>query len=163
VATAPPGTYWVAPEGLLAGAYPGGADADATRRRLAALRQAGVALFVDLTEEGELMPYAPLLDGARHVRRPIPDFGTVSQDDYSVTLDLVDEALRSGHAAYVHCLGGLGRTGTVAGCWLVRHGLDDGDAVRRIGELRRGLPDARLASPQSAAQRAVIAGWRRGL
>ena len=52
-------------------------------------------------------------------------------------LDEVDGALADGGSVYVHCWGGIGRTGTVVGCWLVRHGLDDGDAVARIAELRR--------------------------
>jgi hypothetical protein len=48
------------------------------------------------------------------------------------------------------------------GCWLVRHGLDDGDALRRIAMLRRGLPDARASSPQTDEQRRIVLGWRRG-
>jgi len=63
---------------------------------------------------------------------------------------------------YVHCWGGIGRTGTVVGCWLVRHGLDDGDPVRTIARLRRRTPDAWAASPQTAAQRAMVTEWKRG-
>lgn len=36
---------------------------------------------------------------------------------------LAKPALAAGQTVYVHCYGGIGRTGTVVGCWLVRHGL----------------------------------------
>ena len=42
------GSYWVEPGRLLAGSYP---------EDVQALQAAGVTLFVDLTEEGELPPY----------------------------------------------------------------------------------------------------------
>ncbi|RDI75465.1 hypothetical protein Gocc_1263 [Gaiella occulta] len=60
---------------LLAGPYPGASAARETPRRTAQLEAAGVTLFVDLTEPGELEPYAALLERARHVRRPIADHG----------------------------------------------------------------------------------------
>ena len=56
----------------------------------------------------------------------------------------------------------LGRTGTIVGCWLVRHGKDGGDAVARIASLRRGTPHASSPSPETPEQRRVIASWRRG-
>ncbi len=77
-------------------------------------------------------------------------------------LDDVDAALAEGGTVYVHCLGGVGRTGMVVGCWLVRHRLDEGDAVPTISRLRRGLPDAWAASPQTPAQRAIVSTWKPG-
>jgi protein-tyrosine phosphatase len=130
--------------------------------RLERFRSSGIELFVDLTEELEVEPYAHLVDGARHERRPIPDFGTTGTEAYRTTLDLVDEALAAGGRVYVHCLGGRGRTGTVVGCWLVRHGQDCGDAIGRIAALRSGTPDASSPSPETAEQRRVIEDWRHG-
>ena len=75
---------------------------------------------------------------------------------------MIDEALEAGTPVYVHCLGGLGRTGTVVGCWLVRHGDDDGDAVGRIAELRSRCRTASSPSPETVEQRRVIEGWRHG-
>jgi protein-tyrosine phosphatase len=77
-------------------------------------------------------------------------------------LDDVDEARAAGATVYVHCWGGRGRTGTVVGCWLVRHGLDDGDPLGRIARLRRDVEDAQAASPETAAQRTMVTGWTRG-
>lgn len=156
------GSYWVEPASLLAGEYPGDPDLVRARERLGRFAAAGVDVFVDLTEELELEPYAHLLAGARHVRRPIPDFGTVHARAYRQTLDLIDDALGSGSSVYVHCWGGIGRTGTVVGLWLVRHGRDGGDAVARIAHLRRDVPSAWMPSPQTGAQRRVVSRWRRG-
>jgi protein-tyrosine phosphatase len=75
-------------------------------------------------------------------------------------LDDVDTALAEGGGVYVHCWGGIGRTGTVVGCWLVRHRLDDGDPLRAIARLRRGVPDAWAASPQTEAQREMVSAWK---
>ena len=40
--------------------------------------------------------------------------------------------LRAGEVLAVHCLAGLGRTGTVLAAWLVREGLTADEALRRV-------------------------------
>ncbi|GIS99317.1 MAG: hypothetical protein CM1200mP26_10300 [Acidimicrobiales bacterium] len=42
-------------------------------------------------------------------------------------LDDLDSFLEQGRNVYVHCWGGSGRTGTIIGCWIRRHGLADAD------------------------------------
>ena len=54
--------YWVVPGKVLAGEYP--RDLTAAVSKLARLTDAGVTAFIDLTEDGELKPYAHLLEGA---------------------------------------------------------------------------------------------------
>ena len=56
-----PNTYWVVPGQLLAGEYPGDRDPEEARSRLRKFLAAGVRHFIDLTEAGELEPYAELL------------------------------------------------------------------------------------------------------
>jgi hypothetical protein len=56
-----PNTYWVVPGKLLAGEYPGALDSEEARQRLRRFLAAGVRHFIDLTEVGELTPYAELL------------------------------------------------------------------------------------------------------
>src|SRR5260221_14694643 len=56
-----PDTYWVVPGKPLAGEYPGAPDSEEARRRLRRFLAAGVRHFIDLTEVGELEPYAELL------------------------------------------------------------------------------------------------------
>ncbi len=155
-----PESYWVDPGTLLAGKYPRAIDSSPADLRVAALVAAGVTLFVDLTVELELEPYAQLLDGAaRHVRMPIPDMGVTTNDQMRRTLDVVDRERARGGVPYVHCWGGAGRTGTVVGCWLVRHGLDGGEALGRIAALRAPSPALWLDSPQTDAQRSMVVRW----
>ena len=92
----------------------------------------------------------------------IVDMGTTTVPHMTRILDDIDAALADGGTAYVHCWGGIGRTGTVVGCWLVRHGLDRGDPIATIARLRRAVLDSFMPSPQTTAQRAMVTGWRRG-
>jgi protein-tyrosine phosphatase len=158
-----PDTYRVA-ERLLAGEYPGSSDPAEAARRLARFERHGVTLYVDLTHPADcLEPYDRLLgNGARRVVHPIVDLGTTTIPHMIRILDDVDAALAADGSVYVHCWGGIGRTGTVVGCWLMRHGLDDGDPIARIAELRRDVPDAFVASPQTSAQHAMVTAWKRG-
>ena len=78
-------------------------------------------------------------------------------------LDDIDAALEEDRTVYVHCWGGRGRTGTVVGCWLVRHGLDEGDPLKRIVRLRRDLGRRIRPRPETSAQCAMVTGWKRGL
>ena len=128
--------------------------------RVEQLLAAGVTLFVDLTEEFELEPYAQLLgEGALHVRMPIPDMDVTTAEQMRRTLDLIDRERARHGTAYVHCWGGAGRTGTVVGCWLVRQGVDGDTALARITALRAGSPALWLDSPQTRAQCAMVRGW----
>lgn len=143
------------PGRLLAGAYP---------RDISRLQALGVTLFLDLTEPGEygLEPYE-----ARTLRRPIRDFATPSPDAVREVLDLIDAEVDAGGVVYLHCYSGVGRTGTVVGCYLVRHGTPAEDAVEAIARLRTGTRDAHRPSPETDGQRGLIESWpehdRRGL
>lgn len=161
VVTGRPESYEVAPR-LSAGAYPGSSDPEQAATRLAHLEAAGVTLVIDLTQDGELPPYAALLRAARHVRHPIPDMAVATAGTIVATLDLVDAELARGGHVYVHCWGGVGRTGTVVGCWLRRHGLDDGDPIGRIASLRAHLRTAWMSSPQTPEQCDMVLGWPPG-
>jgi hypothetical protein len=149
---------------LLAGEYPGATDAAEASRRLALFGRHGVTLYVDLTHPADcLEPYERLIGpGATRVAHPIVDLGTTTIPHMTRILDEVDAALEAGESVYVHCWGGIGRTGTVVGCWLMRHGLDEGDPIARIAVLRRDVSDAFVASPQTGAQRAMVSTWKRG-
>ncbi len=158
-------SYWVEPSRLLAGEYPGDRDDDEARHRLRRLGWSGVDLFLDLTEPGEygLRPYPPLLaDGAEHRRMAIPDLGAPDRAGMRAILDAIKAALAEGRVVYLHCYGGIGRTGTVVGCWLVEHGLSGPAALERLAELRDGTPDGSRRSPETDAQREMVLAWPGG-
>ena len=148
--------HYAVTEGVIAGAYPD------TPEGVRALERAGVTVFVDLTHPSDpLDAYDGWLDGTRRVAHPIPDMGTPTAGHVIQILDDIDAVRADGGTVYVHCWGGIGRTGTVVGCLLTRHGLDGGDAIARIAELRRELPGAR-PSPETPGQAELVRGWRRG-
>lgn len=173
--------YWVIPGRAMAGAYPGAPDPAEARRKLRWLLDRGVRQFVDLTEEGEwtgrgspLLPYAQLLAAeakragvvAGHRRFPIEDMGVPRPEQMGEILDLLDDAAALGEPAYVHCLGGRGRTGTVVACYLLRDAARRGEpltaeeALAELTSLRRaqGVP-LPLDSPQTSLQFDFVRSW----
>lgn len=166
-----PDSYWVRLGRLLAGEYPRNKDDVTSRSKLRRLLEAGVTFFLDLTEEGEygLKPYVSLLEqeaaalGCQmvHRRMPIPDGETPTSGGMTCILDTIDAALAEGHVVYVHCWGGIGRTGTVVGCYLVRHGMNSEEALTEIARLRRGTPDGWKPAPETEAQRQMVRTWRK--
>ena len=57
---------------------------------------------------------------------------------------------------YVHCWGGIGRTGTVIGCWLAGQGLGYDDIVERLASLRAGTRKAGRRSPEADSQHDLL-------
>jgi hypothetical protein len=143
-------------DGLLAGAYPGAPGS------VEALEEAGVTLFVDLTHPSDpLERYEHRRLGARRIGHPIPDMGTPTAATVIRILDDIEGERTSGGSVYVHCWGGVGRTGAVVGCWFARHGLDDGDPIATIAQLRASIAGTR-PSPETPEQVALVRGWSRG-
>ena len=139
---------------------------------------AGVTVFVNLQEPAEtgtghrpFRDYRPefqrLNEGSmpdlEFHRFPIPDMGVTSKEAIRDALDQIDEAHAAGRAVYIHCWGGHGRTGTVVGCWLVRHGLTPDQALERITGLRKHDDYLRYRiSPQTEAQNRMVQNWNVG-
>jgi atypical dual specificity phosphatase len=142
---------------LIAGRHPCALGPEGAPQEVRDLVDQGVTLFLDLTRRGELEPYAPLVGApARYANRPIVDFSIPTRDGLVAILDEIDAELDAGGVVYVHCWAGCGRTGVVVGSWLVRHGVDPAEALRRIAEARG------LGCPQTLEQRIFVLDWRRG-
>ena len=170
-------SYWVMPGKILAGVFPDVWSDDTAALTLRALLHAGIRTTLNLTEEGETNQGLPLPDytglfakfaaeiGVEVAceRRPIHDFDVPSVADLRDTLDVVDAAVAAGKPVYIHCRGGWGRTGTVVGCYLVRHGLaNPGDALAELQRLRD--TQGQIGdSPQTDGQRDMVRSWRAGV
>ena len=168
-----PDSYVVPDTRLIAGEYPGANDTAAAARRLSALLDAGVQTFVDLTTPDDgLAPYDPILRQlalgalAERVHMPIPDLRVCGDHQMRRILDAIDSALDTGQTVYVHCWGGVGRTGTVIGCWLVRHGRSGQEALDEVAALYGTMSEAKRRkhphSPETEAQRRMIGRWSAG-
>jgi len=156
-----PDSYWIEPGRLCAGQYPSARDPAGASEKLRRIRAAGVDTFIDLTEEGEygLASYAHHVDGLEYMRVSIADLGVPTIVRMGEILDLIDHALSRGRTVYVHCYAGVGRTGTVIACHLVRHGATADQALASIAEWRRETPDGYRESPETPEQRRFVREW----
>ena len=159
--------YWVEPGRLLAGEYPTVHDDLSSPAKVAALESAGIADFIDLTmEKDNLIPYSHMLSPASvHHRFPIQDGGIPESEEFTRTvLDTIDECIKETRMVYVHCWGGVGRTGLVVGCWLARHGFEGEAALKRLKELWLQCPKSRRnhnsETPETSEQERYILNWR---
>ena len=131
---------------------------------------AGVTCFVDLTEPGELKSYEPLLpmqsaNGRRieYLREPIPDHGVPpNREAMRQILATIEGAVEAGHVVYIHCRAGLGRSATVAGCWLADHG---DLATEPLVQLQRCWQQSSKSSlwdiiPETPEQTTFVQEWR---
>ncbi len=115
-------------------------------------------LLVTLIEDHEIrsLGIASLSDeattrGIRWLHHPIAD-GGLPPDSAALDppLTVIHTALDADQNVVVHCAGGLGRTGTIAGCILIDRGCPPGEALARIRRARGPR------CPENEAQRAFI-------
>ena len=173
-----PRSYWAVPGRLLAGCYPGDPNPAEARQKLESLVNCGIGLIINLMHTDEVnrdgkpfVEYGPVLEeiaqkAGRSVcceRLPIRDNDVPSVAHMRRILDRIDQSDAVGEAAYVHCWGGKGRTGTVVGCYLARHGLAVGDtALRRLTELTKASPYDFGPVPQTTTQCDFVRRWMTG-
>lgn len=87
-------------------------------------------------------------------RLPIPDGGVLpSAEPVSEIVDRIEAHAEAGRNVVIHCAGGLGRAGTIGGCWLVRRGMIAADAIETLHECRSSH------CPETRSQEAFIAGF----
>ena len=167
-------SYWVIPGQLLAGCYPGDWDPNQAHQKLLGLVDVGIQRVSTLMEEGEssrFIPYMPELTEVAaaqgkevsSVRLPIRDVSVPSEEAMVAILDDIDWSIQNNHPVYVHCWGGRGRTGTVVGCYLARHGIAVGqEGLTRIIYLRGAVPDSAALSPETPEQCEMVLSWSKG-
>jgi len=125
-----------------------GPQAGALEADLDSFRQWGASTVVTLVEQLELeMLKLTELPGQVRGRElswhhfPIPDGcapGEPFERRWPRERDAIFAALAAGEHVVMHCLAGLGRTGTVAGRILIEHGVSAPEAVRLIRAARPG-------------------------
>nr|WP_261794501.1 dual specificity protein phosphatase family protein [Comamonas testosteroni] len=149
----PSGFAWLVPGRLAGTPWPGVVhDMDAD---LKALRRCGVTLLITLTEK-DFPQEALARNGLKNLHLPVYDHESPSVAQVQMLLARMSAALRRGEVLAVHCLAGLGRTGTVLAAWLVREGLTAEEALRRVR-----LIDAQYV--QSQVQEALLYEYENAL
>ncbi len=169
-------TYWVIDGALLAGAFPGKPKPTEHQQRIASLYGAGMRTFINLQEEGETNKFGETfaryddalrqladgkIDRIAHLRFPIRDGGITTNDGMRSILDAIDLSLAADRPVYVHCYGGIGRTGTTVCCWLLRHGLASADSVLDLlTQLRKADKErANRKAPENRDQERFVLKW----
>ena len=163
-------SYWVEPGRFLAGEYPSAPYIWRARERLGGLLKVGVNTFIDLTIPNELPPYLPILHEqaklhdveVQYKRLPILDRSTPLRAAMIEILDTLDGALDEGRNIYLHCWGGIGRTGTTVGCYLVRRGLTGREALAQLADWWKDVPKSAYTprSPETDQQVEFVLKWK---
>ena len=168
-------SYWVVEGRFAAGGYPGKKGRRELERVPEVIQQllgAGIDRFINLTQDypggtdEHLIHYDPDVDDRAEVERyPIQDLFIPTEEHMVEILDAIDTHLEAGHNVYAHCWGGVGRTGTVVGCWLIRHDYANSmNVLDVISDLRQG--DAGTGrtrtSPETPDQWQFLIDWEQG-
>jgi protein-tyrosine phosphatase len=113
------------------------------------IKSQGISKIYCLQEEGELTWLAKgetslerkelLKDmGIEFIHSPIADFSVPDEDQARELVEMILSDVTSGKNVLIHCMGGLGRTGTVAACTLVRFGSKPDIAIMTVRTVRPG-------------------------
>ena len=142
----PNGFHWLVP-GKLAGCPMPGAVLP-LEHDLALLRSVGVSVLVNLTEKPMTQTAIPAA-GLRTLHMPVEDRHAPPLMWMKMLLVKIERLIDQEEVVAVHCLAGLGRTGTVLASWLIRQGLTADEALRRLRLIEPGFV-------QSAAQEQLL-------
>ena len=139
--------------------------------RLRRFLEAGITCFIDLTEPDESPAYDRHLpfetsSGRRidYRRQPIPDHGVpADRATMDRILAMLDDALATGHCVYLHCRAGIGRSATVAGCWLAERNPGGGEAaLTELGDYWQQCRQSRSwpQVPETSEQEEFVRTWQ---
>lgn len=163
-------SYWVIPGQLMAGEYPAAPDETESFRKLDGLIRAVIKTVINLTEEHErnydgipLYDYAPYLanHGIEVHRKAIRDVSVPAKDEMDAIIELIDRSLKDNKPVYFHCWGGVWRTGTVLGCYLLHKKMATKENVfEHINYLKRTTSISNRQSPETEEQRDFVLSYK---
>ena len=138
---------------LFAGEYPYARSDEKEEKKLRRMHHFGVRHFIDLTEEGELRPYQQLLpNDTTYLRFPIRDVNAPkSVEAVHQLLNEIDYLNQQEGYTYIHCRGGVGRTGTIVACYYARQ-MEEPGLERALDALSCSFSNMPKASHRSAPE-----------
>jgi atypical dual specificity phosphatase len=123
---------WMIDDRLCAMSWP-------TEAQLRMLRDIGFTMVVSVaSEDTSPVRQACQLLGLKWLRYPVPDMTPPRLDQVRDFVAEVEAELARGGKAAVHCLGGVGRTGTMIACYLVSLGRTPAEAIDEVRRRRPG-------------------------
>lgn len=134
-------SYCVITDKVYAGEYAG--DLHNPGAKIHQLEEFGITHIIDLTEEGELTPYEHLLNAnVEHHRFPIKDVSV--PNSYQSVFEIIEniDAIISdnNNKVYIHCWGGIGRTGTIVACLYEYYGEKFEEAINHLRQRFKDCP-----------------------
>jgi atypical dual specificity phosphatase len=108
-----------------------------TPQALGSLQARGVSSLINLSTT----PHASgRLDefGMFETHLPVPDKMPPTADQLTAALQAIHKAVSSGANVAIHCSSGLGRSGSVAACYLVESGGTAREAIDQVRKVRPG-------------------------
>lgn len=160
---------WVVYPLLVVGGYP--FDTDEFRAaHLKVLVDLPIDTYINLCTEEEVSRFGRYHDyvlsrtpSVKIVNVPIPDRGICTDDTLADLVQSIYLQMKGGKRAYVHCLGGHGRSGVVVACvvqrWLGMDPLQSLTYITTMHLTRDYKP--RVPTPRSQAQIAQVRRYRR--
>ena len=132
-----PNFHWII-EGVLAGMAMPGSGMWEPMKDFEELQKRGIAALVTLLERA--IPFDIVIrSGLIPTHIPIDDFGPPTIIQAEEFCAIVDRMKSEGKAVAVHCLAGLGRTGTMAAAYLIHlYGFEANDAMEKIRGIEPG-------------------------
>ncbi len=144
----PPEIYWITrAEPARLALMPRPRSGDWLADEISGWARANIGTVVSLLEpheirELELLDERPLCEthGIEFLSFPIPDRGTPrSIRETAALIDEIVVRLNRGSAVAVHCRAGIGRSGLIAGCVLIRLGVAPSEVFPALTDAR-GVP-----------------------
>jgi protein tyrosine/serine phosphatase len=161
--------WWVTDQLLAGPAFFAGSEL-ATMENVEALEAAGIRTVISLVGMGEFNPDEDECEriGWEIVPRfqwyqgfVFPNGTAPDRDTMKTMLQWIDVGILGGGKVFVHCASGRGRSGTVVGCWLARHGVAQGQGVLEHLEALRTAANLPLPCPETEEQRDFVRRWRK--
>ena len=132
---------WLIPEKLAGSAIPTSKD------EIKWLEEEGVKSIVTIREEALEFP---LPSEMKYLHVHSNDMGVPEFDDLVYSVDFIHRRITNNEPVMVHCLAGLGRTGTILACYLIKYeDMEADDAIEKVRRERHG-------SIQSFSQEEII-------
>jgi atypical dual specificity phosphatase len=118
------------------------------------IKKQGVRSIVTMTEQA--LP-DPWVEGIEYLHVPTEDLSAPDIDKIDAAVNFIDQRIRSSEPTMVHCAAGIGRTGTILACYLIKYQkMSAKDAIESVREQRPG-------SIQSESQEIAVSTYEKFL
>jgi len=162
--------YAVIPGKIYAGEIPSSIDENLIQKKIDLLLSLGITKVINLTEIEEtnfkgipLKEYEGILRKSSQtemIRMSIKDLNIPTVEHMCNIISKIDSFIEKDEVIYIHCWGGIGRTGTVVGCYLIDKKIITSNLIiPYISFLKRNTEINNRNSPETDEQVEFLLDW----